>query len=192
MPGRRPRGRGRGQGRGGGSPPPPWVVWHVSQPRWMNLSLPEEVARILDVRKGDLTGLVGPARGLAAIDWAPGTVRIVNVRTQAALVGRETRRNRVLALLPLNRKLMFRLPQAVARFLDVSTFPRGRTGRTTTDVVAWVLPEDDYADFRALERDGRAWRPPWREDFPHVFLVKAHFPHLRPTLHDLERVRESG
>lgn len=155
----------------------------------MNLSLPEEVARILDVRKDDLADLVGPARGLAAIDWGPGMIRVVNGRTQADLVSRETQRNCVLATLPLNQKLMFRVPQAVAQHLDIFTSKPAGTLQTS-DVVAWILPEDEYTDFRALESHGHAWKRPWRDDFPHVCLVKAHFPYLRPTVGELDRERE--
>jgi hypothetical protein len=165
-----------------------WVVLSVTHPSWMNPKVPKEVADLLHIHPPDIVGLPKPSRSLALVEWGPRTVRVLNGRIHAGIVAKETLADRVLGQVTLNETLIFRIPPLVAAHLGVEAFARRAPGTLgTRDMIAWIVPEDQYTLYRDATADGSPFRRDPRAPPLTVCLVKAHFPGLRPPSGEIEK-----
>lgn len=167
-----------------------WVVLTTSQPSWLNTKVPNEIADLLGIVRDELKTLAKPYRTLVGIKGQPGWVRMVNGRQHADLVAQEMNANRVLGVVLLNDTLIFRVPATITAWLGVETFPREHPGSLgTDDVIAWLVPENEYYAYREATRGGKAYRFDPKAPPAHVYMVKSHFPGLGPSVEEMERER---
>jgi hypothetical protein len=164
-----------------------YVVVRAVHPTWLNMQLPTEVAQLIQYRADEVRSLRAPGRGIAFLARGSGVVRVLPTWRAGEWIALETMRNRFIAPAQLTEKLLFNLPEAVARYLELRV-QRSAAGapRFTDDTVVWFLPASEYYDFRARERAGRPWTGPSGGGFTHVYLARSLLP-IAPELDAVER-----
>ena len=120
-----------------------WVVVKATAPHWFTLQVPRVIARALLLR----SDLRRPDRKMAFLDRGPGVAQVVPVYGAPSDVAAELASPRALAVATFTDRLLFTLPSAVRRHLQLRISRRG-PGRAagTNDLVAWMVPEREWEE----------------------------------------------
>lgn len=154
-----------------------YVVVRAVHPTWLTMTLPTEVARLLQYDPEELRELHSPGRGIAFLARGPWVVRVVASFPARDILSIEMVRNRYLAPARVAEKGLFNLPGPVAEHLGIQTQGRPPKGiRATDDSLLWLVPSPEYYEFRAREWAGKPWNGPSPGGFAHVYLTKSILP----------------
>jgi hypothetical protein len=166
----------------------PWVVFKTVHPSWGTLILPSEVSELMGVppplEKGERPD---PARRtLAFLDRGPGRVRVISLFRSAQVFAEAVEERRLIGQAQVSDKLYLNLPDAVEDHLNLKRwFVPERRSQRTNDMLAWMIPAEEYY----------AWREATQDRSPHVlppsgpaniYLVKSYFPGLLPSKESME------
>ena len=163
-----------------------WVVPWASCPSTNYLILPSDVGELLGLPRDEMSKLGRPERTLAFLRRPSGAVRVLGVRKYAPLFGEAMSRREALGVATAGTgNGMFALPDLVAEHLGI-TLRRleGATARSTDDPVVWFMPEAEYYLYRKSLRSGKPCPDP--PGGFHLYLHKALFPQLMPSLEEME------
>lgn len=167
-------------------------MFKTGQPSWGTTILPLEVSEALGVPPIQAKGeRPDPSRrSIAFLERGEGRVRVISVYRSPLVLAAAISKSRVVAQIGLSDKLYFNLPAAVESYLSLKGFrDPGNHNRVTDDVLAWLMPAEEFYTFREAKREGKA--PEGQLGGPaHVYLMKSHFPGLLPPLKALEEGEE--
>jgi hypothetical protein len=166
----------------------PWVVFKTVHPSWGTLILPTEIAELLGVPPPQPKGeRPDPSRRtLAFLDRGPGRVRVISLYRSAPTFARAVQRQQLVAQAQVSEKLYMNLPDAVEAHLNLKTvLVPERRSRRTNDMLAWMLPAEEYYTYREATADGAAYGISTKGP-AHIYLVKSYFPGLLPSKRSLE------
>jgi hypothetical protein len=162
-----------------------WVVFRAVRATTGTTQLPTDVAELIGCTQEALANLERPGWNLAFLNRGPGRLRVVGAYHSAELVAQEVKSNRVVALVPLSKKLIFGLPVVVADYLGLDTLPHVARLEGWQDPLAWVVPAEEFYAYRRRELEGGTEPKPDPSD-THVFLTRSVFHGLFPPLRQIE------
>lgn len=163
-----------------------WAVPWASCPTTNYVILPSDVGELLGLPRDQMPQMGKPERTLAFLRRPSGAVRVLGVRKYAPLFGEAMSRHEALGLATAaTGNGMFALPDLVAQHMEVTLkHIVGSTARSTDDPVAWFMPMAEYYLYRKLLRSGKPGPDP--SGGFHIYLHKAFFPQLMPSLEEME------
>lgn len=170
------------------APEEPWVVFKTVHPSWGTLILPSEISELMGVPppldKGEKPD---PARRtLAFLDRGTGRVRVISLFRSAKVFAEAVEKQRLIGQAQVSDKLYLNLPDAVETHLNLKRwFVPERRSQRTNDMLAWMIPGDEYYAWREATQDGSAYEMP-SSGPAHIYLVKSYFPGLLPARKSLE------
>lgn len=170
------------------APEEPWVVFKTVHPSWGTLILPSEISELMGVPppldKGEKPD---PARRtLAFLDRGPGRVRVISLFRSAKVFAEAVEKRRLIGQAQVSDKLYLNLPDAVETHLNLKRwFVPERRSQRTNDMLAWMIPGDEYYAWREATQDGSSYELPTSGP-AHIYLVKSYFPGLLPSRKALE------
>lgn len=165
-----------------------WLIVKAVHPASSSTHLPNEVAELIGLHPAELANLRKEQRSLAFLDRGPGALRVITPIASGALYIKELGAHRVVATTSVSQALVVNIPDAVERFLGITTYPLNRPGLTATDEsIAWVAPAEEVLAYRKSVREERKFGE--SGDKAHIYLMKATSNRLLPSLDILEKVR---
>jgi hypothetical protein len=155
-----------------------YVVVRATRPSWLTMQLPKEVAQLIrfDPRGGP--GATA-ARSVSFLARGAGIARVIATYPAREALAVETVRDRLLATARPGERLLFTLPNPVARHLGLKVYSRGTRVRGTDDSVLWLVPAPEYYEFRSVVESGKDWSGPSSGPFAHVYLTRSLVPFPR-------------
>lgn len=140
-----------------------WVVIRATAPHWLTLQIPRVIARMMGLR----SDLLREGRRLAFMNWGPGVTQVVPLMEGGAERRDASPHDPTLAIATFTVDLLFTLPSAVQNHLGLRIARRGRERvKGTDDIVAWMVPENEWREDEAPERG----------PLPRVYLTRSRFP----------------
>lgn len=118
-----------------------WVVVKATAPHWFTLQVPRVIARVLPLR----SELRRRDRRMGFLDRGPGVAQVVPIYGAPSDIAAELDSPRGLAVATFTDRLLFTLPSAVRKHLELRISRHGRGHAPgTNDLVAWMVPERDW------------------------------------------------
>ena len=163
-----------------------WLILRAVHPASSSTQLPSEVASLLGIEPHWLATLDKPSRVISFLSRGPGVLRVIANVTAGDLYISELAQHRVIGMAATNPQLVINLPDAVERYLKLTTYQLDRPGLTgTDDSIAWLAPVEEVRALRRAIRNGQ--KPPLTGAGAHAYLIKAESDGLLPPLESLER-----
>lgn len=138
------------------SEPSRWIVVRAARPFYLSTPVPSEVGDIIGIPKRKLGAMPRHARFVFFMDRGPLVVRVASVLSSLQLYEEGTRKGEVLDTAQVTTNNHFYIPLSIQSHLGMKTYPNSRIPKMldTDNVLAWVLPTEDYVRYRDVTRGG--------------------------------------
>lgn len=165
-----------------------WLIVKAVHPTSSTTQIPAEVADLLGIPQEKLATLDKPSRVISFLNRGDGVLRVIANVASGDLYIKELSQHHVVGMGSVAPNLSFNLPDAVERFLRLTTYPLERPGLTgTDDSLAWLAPAEEILAYRKAIREGRKYTQTGER--AHAYLVKAVTDTWLGTLDAVEKSR---
>ena len=134
----------------------PWTLMRAARPWYLSVPIPSEIGDVIGIPKRKLEGMPRHTRLVFFIDCGPFVLRIASLISSMQLYEEETRAGRVVDTAQVATNNHFYIPTSVQAHLGLKTYPSAKIPKMldTDDVIAWVIPREDYVRYRDVTRGG--------------------------------------